>query len=165
MRSPVWLSLLTVVLLTLAGCKQSDAPIPAPEGDDPNRISDLSRDLMNIARGDPDGPKDFTDDLLLFVSRRPGAEGPTVELAKRTITAVRGATLPEAPAKELANQLWITTRVTELSDTQITDLGKKVQTTLTTAGVPADRATPVAAQVAEVQKVVRTRQRRWYEMR
>jgi hypothetical protein len=165
MRSPLLCSLLSVVLLALVGCRQADAPIPAPQGDDPNRIADLSRDLMNVARGDPNGPQEFTDDLALFVARNPAAQPAVAQLATRTIAAVRGANLPEPAARELANQLWMTTRVVELSDTQIADLGKKVETTLTTAGIPAGRATPVAAQVAEVQKVVRTRQRRWYEMR
>jgi hypothetical protein len=165
MRSKLLFSLLTLTLLAVAGCRQSDGPVPVPDGDDPNRIVDLSRNLLNIAGGDPQGPEDLAKDLRVFVEENPGAQPAVAELANRSAAAVRGVMLSEAAARELADELWRTMRALELSEAQVEARVGEVRTTLTAAGIPNDRIEPVAAQVAEVQRVVRTRQRRWYEWR
>jgi len=165
MRTTVFFSLLTAILLTFAGCRQSDGPLPMPDGDDPNRIEDLSRNLLNIAGGDPQAPRDLADDLAIFVAEKPDAQPAVAELANRAAAAVRGAMLTEEVARELADELWRTLRADQFSDTQIENLTAEVETTLAMAGIPAERADPVAAQVTEVQELVRTRERRWYEWR
>lgn len=151
-----------VAALVAGGCRQPEGPLPKAEGDVPNRVGDLGRDLQSIAGGDSQAPKDLRDDLIVFVDRADRVP-PVEELTRRTSDAIVGKKLPDQNAQQLAQQLWTTVAARQLSSKQVESLQKDMQATLTSVGVAEDRAQNVAAQVAEVQKVVSERKRRWYE--
>ena len=149
--------------LCVAGCRQPDGPPPRAEGDVPNRVGDLGRDLQNVAGGDKQAPQDLRDDLVVFVDNKPERLAPVEELSRRTSDAVVGKKLGDQQAQQLAQQLWTAVAARQMSDKQVQNLQKDVQATLTAVGVPDDRTQRVVAQVADVQKAVSERKRRWYE--
>ena len=163
MKSAARWSVVLAVLLTLNSCRQPDAVVPEPRDDDPDRIEDIAADLRNVARGDTDGPRDLADDLGLFVQERPAAQPAVSELATRLTAAVSGTSLDDPTAAQLARHLWTAVTIRDLSGRQVETLQQDVRTTLAAAGVPEERAAPVADQVAEVQRTVNERPRRWYQ--
>ena len=157
-----FLSVAVFVAVALSGCRQGDGALPVPEGDDAGRITDLEHNLDNISRGDPQASKDLADDLTVYSPAEPDAKAAVAELANRTAAALSGRSLSEAATEELARQLWMTVRATELSERQVQSLQAEVQTGLTAAGVPMDRVEPLTTQIAEVQRFV-GQPRRWYQ--
>jgi hypothetical protein len=157
-----WLVL--VVMIALAGCRQADGPIPMPRGEDQNRIDDLSRNLENIARGDPDGPRDLADDLLTMTSDGEEPQRLVAELAQRTVPLVAGRSLSEDASQALGRQLWMTVAARELSERQIEQLQTEVRGTLTALGGTEAQVEPVVTLVGEVQRAVTLRPRRWYQL-
>ena len=155
-------ALLVIVSLSIAGCRQADGPMPAPEGEVPNRLVDISRDLMSVSRGDTQARDDLADDLRVFVSRKEAIPA-TDELARRTAAVVDGKTLNDQNAEQLAHHLWTAAAAREMSQRQVESLQNDVHALLVSIGVPEDNAVNVASQAGEVQKVVTTRERRWYE--
>ena len=155
-------ALILVVSLGAAGCRQADGPMPVPEGEVPNRLVDISRDLMSVSRGDTQARKDLADDLRVFVSRKeavPAAD----ELARRTSAVVDGRTLDDQNAERLAHHLWTAAAAREMSQRQVESLQNDLHALLVSFGVPEDNAVNVASQAGEVQKLVTSRERRWYE--
>lgn len=151
-----------VALMLATACSQSDGPLPAPTGDTPNRLHDLARDLQEVAGNDKDGPKDFQDDLLVFLDNtEPHTQAQ--ELSRRVSTAIAGKRLPDDQAAKLANQLWITVAARQLSGPQIRSLQSDVQMTVQGLGVPEGSAKQIAEQVGDVQQALTHRHRRWYE--
>jgi len=163
MNSRVLLGLCLAGALCASGCRQPDGAVPKAEGDVPNRVGDLGRDLQNIAGGDKQAPQDLRDDLVVFLDNRKERFPSVEELSRRASEAVAGKNLSDQNAQQLAQQLWTTVAARQLSDKQVQSLQKDVQTTLTAVGVADDRAQRVVAQVGDVQKSVSDRKRRWYE--
>jgi hypothetical protein len=157
--SPV---LIVIVSLGIAACRQVDGPMPTPEGEVPNRIVDISRDLMSVSRGDEQARKDLADDLRVFVSRQEAVPA-TNELARRTSDVVAGKTLDDQNAERLAHHLWTAAAAREMSQRQVESLQNDLHALLVSMGVPEDNAINVASQAGEVQRLVTTRERRWYE--
>ena len=149
--------------LFVGGCRQPDGQLPRAEGDVPNRVGDLGRDLQNIAGGDTQAPQDLRDDLVVFLDNKRERVPAVEELSRRTSEAIAGRKLPDQQAQQLAQQLWTTVAARQMSDKQVETLQKDVQATLTAVGVPDDRTERVVAQVSDVQKAVSDRKRRWYE--
>jgi hypothetical protein len=155
-------ALIIAVSLGMAGCRQADGPVPVAEGEVPNRLVDISRDLMSVSRGDAQARQNLTDDLRVFVGRKealPAAD----ELARRTSAVVDGKTLDDQSAERLAHHLWTAAAAQEMSQKQIESLQNDLHSLLVSVGVPEDNAVNVASQAGEVQKLVTTRERRWYE--
>lgn len=146
----------------LAGCRQGDGPLPKAEGEVPNRVYDLGRDLQNVAGGNADGANDLADDLLVFVdTSEPRA--PVQQLSKDVSAAVTNRQLSDQNAATLARQLWLTVAARQLSEKQIEGLQKDLETTLTSVGVAQDVSQRVSAQAVATQKTLTRRKRRWYE--
>lgn len=165
MTSRATLSAVLLMALTmLSGCRQADGPLPVADGDRPNQIGDIARDLASIARGEVAAQTDLADDLRVFVDTIPAAVPVSAELARRTAEAVAGRTVTDQNLQRLAHQLWTVTAANELSERQITSMQGDTQALLVSMGIPDSNAQGVAAQVAEVQKVVNRRPRRWYEV-
>jgi hypothetical protein len=137
--------------------------MPRAEGEIPNRLGDLSRDLQAIAGGDQQARQDFVDDLKVF-TRAQSASTAVEPFGRRVADAVADAKLNEQAAQQLAHTTWTVVAATELSERQIDALQTELKTNLVTAGVPAERAETVAADVSVVQKTITTRPRRWYEV-
>jgi uncharacterized protein YggE len=153
---------LMIVSLTLAGCRQGDGPLPTAEGEVPNRLEDLRRDLLSVSRGDTEAPQDLAADLRVFVDDREAF--PAVnELARRTSEVVAGKTLNDDHAQQLAHHLWTAAAGREMSGRQVESLQNDLHSLLVSVGVPEDNAMNVASQVSEVNTQVSSRPRRWYE--
>jgi hypothetical protein len=156
-------ALVTVAALLAGGCRQADGPMPTPQGEMPNRIGDISRDLRSIAARDAQARTDLSDDLVAFVDEsepRPALQ----ELSRRTADLVSGRNLSEQQAQRLAHHLWTSVVARELSQRQVETLQNEVNALLVEIGAPEASAQAVSAQVGEVQKLVSTKPRRWYEV-
>jgi hypothetical protein len=158
------LLLLLLVSLGLAGCRQPDGPVPTPQGEDPNRIEDMTRGLLGLPGSDTEAVEGLAGDLLVWTDQVDGAVPLTRDLARMVVDAVRGHTLSEEHARRLAQTLWMTSSARELSDQQIDDLGRQMRMVLDAIGAPPDRAQAAADQAAALQRVVTDRERRWYEL-
>ena len=158
--------LLVIILASvplLGGCRQSDGDMPVAEGEVPARLSDLTRDLLNVAAHTPTSRQEFIDDLAVFADDKP-AEGVVATFGARVTEAVEQAKLTEPAAQQLAHAVWVVIAGTDLSARQVEAARNDLKQQLTTAGVSAERSDAVAAEVANVQDIVNTRQRRWYEV-
>jgi hypothetical protein len=156
---------LSVVLLLTAGCRQPDGTMPVETGEVPNRLVDISRDLQSAAAGDSQAAQDLGDDLAVFVGA-PGAKGEaeTRELSRRVTSAIAGKTLSGDTSERLARHLWHVVAASDLSARQVEKLQEDLKETMTGAGVAETQTQAVVSQVAEVQKGVTDRTKRWYEL-
>lgn len=166
MKSVIRILLAVTMAASLAACRQSDGPMPTPAPDQEGEIRDLSRDILNIASGsDPQAPKDLADDLLRYTAdKRPAANPTVMELSTQTAAAVKGRTLSEEAALQLARHYWMAANARELSEAQIETLGNDVQALVQSLGVPEQQAAAIGTNVRELQGFATDRTRRWYEV-
>ena len=163
MRSRARYVLIAIVGLSFGACRQSDGPIPTPNEEVQRELVDLMRDLQNVASGrDPQAPRDLADDLRRY-TEEPDAMSAVDELSERTVTVLAGVDLTAPAAERLAHNLWLSVAGLELSERQTETLQNDVQSLLMAEGVAEENAQQVAAQVGDVQGLVR-RPRRWYEL-
>jgi hypothetical protein len=148
----------------MAACRQPDGPMPAAEGDVPNQLGDLSRDLMTLTSSNLQARQDFLDDLKVFGDGRPAAEEAAVNFGTKVASAVEGRSLTEEVAQQLARTCWLVIDATELSERQTEGLQEALRDNLVSAGVPEPQVAEVTAEAAVAQAAVSTRPRRWYEM-
>ena len=158
------LGVLLAFVCVAAGCRQPDGPLPVETPDDPNRLTDVTRDLLNVAGGDANGPQELADDMRVWAPNAPAAHAACDTLARQLSAAVKGKTLDEQSAGQLARQLWIASAGRELSSRQVDRLQDEVKTLLTSAGVAEDAAATVTAQIDVLQETVTAKQRRWYQL-
>ena len=147
-----------------AGCRQADGVMPKAEVEVPNRLSDLSRDLLSVAGGEAQAKQDFADDLVVFAKKRASGEKATLAFSTRVTDVIAGKKLTEQAAQQLAHTSWLIVGATELSDRQVEALQNDIKTNLLAAGVTEMRATQIAAEVPAIQEAVTLRERRWYEL-
>ena len=165
MRSMLRMLPVMLAVATLSACRQADGEVPTPDANRQAEIQDISRDILNVASGrDPQAAEDLAYDLRRYTQERPTAEGPVIELARRTSEALAGREVAPQAAEQLAQHYWLAITARELSDRQVEDLQADVQSLLETSGLSAEQATPISTQIGEVQKVATDRQRRWYEV-
>ena len=163
MRSGWKWVLVVITAATVAACRQSDGPPPEATKSVPEELYDIRRDLQNVAGKVPAGPTEFADDLRKFVQLRPSAEPAVTELARRTTAVIAGKKMTDQAGDRLAHSLWTGIAGRQFSDRQVESLQNDVHSQLVGLGVPEENAQQVAAQIAEVQKAVTDRPRRWYE--
>ena len=155
--------LVIVALVSIAGCRQADGPMPQQQSDTGNRIGDMSRDLLAIVNGDPAGEQDFADDLSAFAQ---GVERASVtqRFARQVATAVRGTRLSEQAAQQLAYNCWVAVAATQFSERQVDDLQGEFRNQLVSLGVNEQTIAATLSEVEAVQAAIGSRPRRWYEV-
>jgi hypothetical protein len=151
-------------MLLVAGCRQPDGPLPTETADDSNRLSDVTRDLLNLAGGDANAPAEFADDLKVWGTKSNEAWAPGDELAKRLAVALKGKTLTEQSAGQLARQIWIAAAGRELSSRQVDRLEEDIKGLLVAAGASESAVKDVTDQVGEMQDAVSTKRRWWFQL-
>ena len=132
-------------MLIAAGCRQPDGPLPVETADDPNRISDVAKDLLNAAGGDANAPSELAEDVRVWAANTTQAKAECDELARRVAAAVKGKNLNEQAAGQLARHLWIAAAARELSARQVDRLQDEVMKLLASAGVNEGAAEEVSA--------------------
>jgi hypothetical protein len=147
-----------------AGCRQPDGPLPPDNTEEEERRHDVSRDLQNIAGGDANGPQEFADDVQVWGTGDEGDWAPGDELARRVTAALKGKSLPDEAAAQLARFFWIAAAGRQLSERQVERLQQDVTTALVQLKVEEAAAKGVADQIGELQKSVTTKERRWYQL-
>jgi hypothetical protein len=157
---------LLLVLMTLAlvtACRKEDGPVPAPSGDEPDEVYELSRDILNVAGGDPQALQELTDDL--------GTQGPletgqprAAALAKNIQAAVVGRRISEEQAKRLADDMFVVFAGDQLSPGQVNALQGRVSALLREVGAPETTIKPVNEGITSVQSLVNTGRKRWWEV-
>ena len=164
MRSRARYVFVAVVGLAFGACRQADGQMPAPDAVVQEELTDVARDLQNIAGSrDPQAPSDLASDLRKY-AKRPAAEPLVDELSRRAAGAVTGLDLPDQSAQRLAHSLWASIAARELSERQIEGLQNEMRLLLVSIGVTEPNAQLVAAQIGDVQVAVSARPRRWYEL-
>lgn len=147
-----------------AGCRQPDGPLPVDNTEEEERRHDVSRDLQNIAGGDANGPQEFADDVQVWGTGDEGDWAPGDELARRVTAALKGKTVPDEAAAQLARFFWIAAAGRQLSERQVERLKEDVTAALVKLGAEQAAAQAVAAQVGEMQKAVTVKERSWYQV-
>jgi hypothetical protein len=157
-------AIILTATLSFAACRQADGALPPATGTVPNELGDISRDLQNLASGNPEGPKDLADDISHYAEGTSGGPAAAAELSQRLGQALTGKNFKLAEALPLAHSCWVTVAGRQLSEKQITDLQNEMKSQLMSLGVGDQQAQTVAAQVGVVQQAVTARHRRWYEV-
>jgi hypothetical protein len=137
--------------------------MPTPTTDRTNEIGDIARDMANVVNKDPQAPQDLRDDLARYAQSE-DATAPIDNLARDLVPALNTARLDDATAQRLAHTLWVGLTARDLSERQVGVLQRELKGILTQAGVADDRAQPVADRVADVQKVITSNPKRWYQV-
>jgi hypothetical protein len=150
--------------LQLAACRQADGPVPEATASTPNELGDISRDLQNLASGDPSGPKDLSDDISHYAENTNGGPAAAAELSRRMGEALKGKTFKLAQAMPVAHSCWVAVAGRQLSEKQIAALQDEMKSGLMSLGANEQQAQSVADQVGVVQQTVTARHRRWYEL-
>jgi hypothetical protein len=156
--------LLFAAAFQLAACRQADGPMPETTPETANELGDISRDLQNLASGNPDGPKDLADDISHYAQDTKDGQAAAQELSNRLGQALTGKSFKLAEAMPLAHTCWVTVAARQLSEKQVDSLKNEMTAQLMTLGVDETRAQGVADPVGVVQQAVTARHRRWYEM-
>jgi hypothetical protein len=168
MLSPVKRQIACAVILAAtfqsAACRQADGPMPETTATTPNELGDISRDLQNLASGDPVGPKDLSDDIGHYAEGTNGGQTAAEELSRRLGTALTGKTFKLAEAMPVAHSTWVAVAGRQLSEKQIEALKNEMKSQLMSLGVGDPQAQSVADQVGVIQQAVTARHRRWYEL-
>lgn len=155
------LAAVLAVVLALSGCRQPDGAVPEPQGDQNNRIEDISRDLQNLTRQDADAPAELLDDLTnLEPVARPQEQLKAV--ADALAAALAGATLSDEEAHQIATLVFQLVAVRDMSEAQIEQVAADLRDQLVKAGAmpeAADRAADAASALAT--EVTRNK-KRWY---
>jgi hypothetical protein len=154
---------MVAVLVMLAGCRQSDGPRPVPEGEQPNKIYDVGRDLQNLAGGQTDAEAELVDDIQSFDPEPPPA-ALTMALGTALREALAGSSLADAQAQQVASLMFIAAAGHDLSQRQIGKLGEDVTRALTDAGADPAAAQRVSAAATAVAAAVTRNQKRWYHV-
>jgi hypothetical protein len=162
MRSLMLGAAVVILAIGAAGCRQADGEIPMPQGEDPNKIQDIARDLQNVAGGAADAATDLRDDLDGFPGMRPPAL--LRQLTAAVVEALQMKSLPDAQAQELARLLFVAVTAEELSPAQIEQLGNDLEAALASAGADGGAAARVEAAVTELQAAVTLNRKRWYHL-
>ena len=149
--------------LSLAACKQPEGAVPRAEGETPNRIHDITRDLMATAGGDRQAAADLGDDMGAFVDSMPANEA-VRDMSAKVAEAIAGKKVTEEAATQLARQMWTAAAAREFNPDQVEALQNEMKTTLTSVGATEPAITAATTEIEELQKVVTTRQKRWYEI-
>jgi len=150
--------------LLMAGCVQSDGAAPPAEGDVPDRVSDVSRDLLNLAGLDNPPVGELRDDLALFAEPSgPDAVRAIDPLTDSLAEALRGLDLDEPEAEPIANTLWLVCAAQDFSDSQMEAVLEDLRASLVMAGVTDALAQRVVDDASVAASFV-ARERRWYEV-
>ena len=155
--------IILAIALSVAACRQADGPMPEASGSTANELGDISRDLQNLAGGDPAGPKDLSDDISHYAEGTNGGQAAAAELSRRLGQALTGKTFKLAQAMPVAHACWVTVAGRQLSEKQVEGLQSEMKSELMSLGVNEQQAQSVADQVGVVQQAVTVRHRRWYE--
>ena len=153
-----------VALIAVAGCRQPDGPLPIETADDPNRLSDVGRDLLNAAGGDVNAPQELADDIRVWAGVTEPAQQQSDELARRVAASLKGRNLTPQSAGQFARHIWIAAAGRELSSRQVDRLKEEVTTLLVAAGAAEADAAPVAEQIDALQETVTTKHRWWFQV-
>jgi hypothetical protein len=151
------------LLLLAAACRDADGPIPAPTGDEADEVYELSRDILNVAGGDPQAFQELTDDL--------GTQGPletgqprAAALAKSLQGALVGRQISQEQAKRLADDLYIVLAGDKLSPGQVEAVQTRVSGLLREVGTPEGAIAPVRDSITSVQALVNPGRKRWWDI-
>lgn len=156
-------ALLACALLATTGCRQPDGQPPQLVEDAPNRIQDMSRDLLAVASGEASAPRDYADDLRVFALTPAGLDA-TDTLAARISDAVKGQKLTEQAAQQLAHTGWSIVAGRDFSDRQAKGSQDELKNQLTALGAQPTAIDAAVAAADATHKAVALRPRRWYEL-
>jgi hypothetical protein len=149
------------LLLTIAGCRQPDGTMPAPQGDQTNRIGDISRDLQNLAAKDVNAPDELYDDLT-YLEATPRPEPRLRELSQSLATALGGTKLSDEDANTIANHLFVAVSGRDLSEAQVQKVGDDLRASLVGVGASEQAADRAAAATTALAGEVSENKKRWY---
>ena len=162
-RGSRWIVVAAMAAVLVAGCRQADGPIPVPIDEQPNKVEDIGGDLRGIARGEADAPGDLLADLDgLDGTPRPASL--LRDLSSAVTDSVRGTSLSDAQAQEVARLLFVLTTAEELNARQIEEMSGELQRALMAAGAPESAAAAAAGSAAALQEAITLNRERWYHL-
>ena len=162
-RSRIGVGVLVPMMLGVVGCRQPDGEIPPPTEEQMNQIGDIARDLQNVAAGRPKARLELADDLYNLADPSPPRDLAD-RLSDALEAALAGRALSEAATRQVADLLFVVSRVRQLSERQIDQMANDLEAALVSAGANEDQARAAAAAAHEVQTTMTVNRRRWYEL-
>jgi hypothetical protein len=159
----IQVGLLVALLLIAAGCRQADGPIPTPVDEQPNKISDLAKDLRNVASRQPEAESEMREDLDGFdATPRPA---PLMrELGDAVIGAAATSSLNDTQAEEVARLLFVLVTGEELNARQAEQIAGDLRNALVAAGAGEEASARVAQSAIELQEAITLNRQRWYHL-
>ena len=156
--------LLLLICLPGIACRQPDGILPQPQGEQVNKTSDISRDLLGVAAARPAAMEELRADVGNLSPTAP-PDHLVRELTTRLGEALAGTTLSDETAARLAEKLYVATTADRLSERQQEMLRREFTSTLTSVGVPQAKAEPVAQVVGQIQSAIGQNRKRWWHLR
>lgn len=151
--------------LVLTGCSQPDGLVPPLVDENLNVVSDISRDLLNLAEQYPSALVELTDDLNYLTRLTPSFPSENLErLAMALESALLGFTVTEEQAQQIAEILFTVMTARQLSEAQIAKIKNEFLTVLKAVGVKETEATEAGVAVQKFQEVVTENRRMWYHV-
>lgn len=164
MGSKFGLQLCVVAMFFLiSGCRQADGNLPTPTGEQPNKITDIGRDLQNVAGSSPDAERDLQDDLDGLDSRT--KPQPLVrDLSLSLAGALKGKNVSETQAQDMAKTLFVVVTGRELSSRQIEQTSAELRRAVMNTGADGAAADKAAAAASTLAAQISQNRRRWYHV-
>ncbi len=151
--------------LVFTGCSQPDGPVPPLVDENLNVVSDISRDLLNLAEQHPSALVELTDDLNYLTRLTPSFPSESLErMAMALERALLDSTVTEEQAQQIAEILFTVMTARQLSEAQIAIIKNEFLVVLKVVGVKEIEATEVGVAVQKFQEVVTENQRMWYHI-
>jgi hypothetical protein len=157
-----WIQVWIVAAIVVAvGCRQPDGAVPEPAGEQPNKLSDIARNLQNMTASQAGADGELLDDLDNLDSRnRPR---PLVQsLAQSMGAALSGKSLSEPQAQQLARHLFVVVTGSELSERQIDQASSALRQSLVDVRADPAAADRVAAAASALGSEITRNRDRWY---
>ena len=140
--------------------------MPPLVDEDLNVVSDISRDLLNLAEQYPSALVELTDDLN-YLTRLLTPSFPSENLERMAMAlerALLGSTVTEEQAQQIAEILFTVMTARQLSEAQIAKIKNEFLAVLKVVGVKETEATEAGVAVQKFQEVVTENRRMWHHV-
>jgi hypothetical protein len=163
MTRAIWGSAaVAALLMTVAACRQPEGTMPKPQGEQVNRVEDITQDLRNVARKDAQAPGELLDDLT-YLDPAPRPPDRLKAVADAVSAAIAGKTLGEPEARKVADLLFASIALRDLSQDQIEQVGVELRDALVTVGADAPAAERASTAAMALASDVTQNKKKWYQ--
>lgn len=155
--------LLLAACCSFVACSQPDGPMPTLKNEDPNRIGDVGRDLVNVRMKIPGAPKDLFDDLQNLAAAPP-PDALTQRLGESVSQCLTARPINEQATQQLAHHLFVVMNSRELSRRQVRRIADEVGEVLKSTGGDEAGIARVKETIEALYASIAMNRKRWYHL-